>query len=86
MHGIYVICVEFRDGRRRFPALIVREGPTWEADLEEAGAYYQALYAGEATLSFEYGRELWHMGIPNPESVRSWSEIKRELEATREVP
>jgi hypothetical protein len=82
--GIYVIRVDLDDGTSVFPALIVREGPSWEIELDEAEAHYGALYAGRGILSIEYARNLRSMPVPNAATLRSWREIKRELERTRE--
>jgi len=78
--GIYVIRVDLDDGTSVFPAMVVREGPTWEADLDEAEAHFREVYRDRGLLSLEYAKRLSEMPVPNAASLRTWQEIRAELE------
>lgn len=72
---IYLLEVRFHDGRRLHPVQIRRDEPDWQAQLDEAVAFFEDRYRGQAVVDVLYGRDLGSMGASEPEAVPRWREL-----------
>ncbi len=73
---VFVIEVQFRDGRRAHPAY-VREGTAdWKAHLDQAVEHFERVHQGQATVNVNCARTLAQAGVGDPESIPEWPNVR----------
>lgn len=69
---VFVIEVQFRDGRRAHPTF-VREGtPDWQRHLDQAVEHFEKKHQGQATVNVNCAKTLALAGVGDPESIPEW--------------
>ena len=70
---VFVIEVQFRDGRRSHPAFVREGGADWKRRLDEAVEHFEELYRGQAVVQVNYARKLSLAGVASPEAIQEWA-------------
>ncbi len=74
---VYVMELQFHDGRRAHPAWIQEGAPDWERHLDEAVAWFEERHKGEAVVEVHYAKSLAFAGVGDPDRVPEWRNYRR---------